>query len=101
MLKLSFEGDSVAELKEQMSNTLAELEGGSTPVSAATGSKAKGAAVKKAVAKTTLEDVQAAMTGSTATREQKVALLADYNVAKVSELEESEFDKFIGELKAI
>jgi hypothetical protein len=103
MLKLTFEGATLAELKESIAETLAELGEGATPASVATKGTAKEKEPKAKVVKkvTTLEDVQNAIVASTAPKEKKKALLAEFSVAKASELEEAEYDDFISQLAAL
>lgn len=105
MLKLTFEGATLAELKESIAETLAELAGGGTPASIATKTSkqdtskpVKEKVVKKAL---TLQDVQDAIVASTAPKEEKKKLLAEFTVAKASELDEAEYEDFVTQLAAL
>lgn len=96
MLKLTFEGDNIAEVTASMSVFLTSLGGGAS-VAAASGNTAKNT-VAAAPKPPTTEELQELFAKSGLKREQKIALLNEFNCAKLGELPADEYAAFLVKL---
>lgn len=97
MIKVSFEGQSVAELTDSVSDFLNSLNGGASVAQAANTRGAKNATIATPAAPK-LSDVQNALVGVKGKKAEKVALLTKYMCTDLDGLDESDYQAFIDDL---
>lgn len=98
MLKLSFEGETIADVNQAIEEYLSS---GSSPAAAASGSSKRSPKKEKApepVTQDTIRDFMIKMDGKD---DQIAALLKDFGAARVSKLKDEQLDEFFKELQAL
>lgn len=97
MIKVSFEGQSMAELNNSVSDYLSAINGGASVGQAAGVAGAKNKIVT-ASAPPTLADVQKALVGVKGKKAEKIALLTKYMASDLDGLDEGDYAQFIADL---
>lgn len=102
MLEIKITGEDAEDVKGQLSNLLAIL-GGEGAAPAAGGSSKRKSTTKpdEKPKEVTFEMIEEALLSSTAPKADKKSLLADFNSAKISELDKDEYAPFYAKLIAL